>query len=77
MREEGTASGETASRRIDVALELLEGRDLTAAIREIRVIEGPQGEVLADWLASAQRRHQIDQLMTRLRRDVLDGEASE
>ena len=73
MREEGSASGETATRRMDVALELLEENDLPAALREIRMVEGPQGEALAGWLADAQRRAQINQLMNRLRRDVMDG----
>ncbi len=71
--EEGSAGGETASRRIDVALELLDENELPAALREIRMIQGAQGELLAEWLASAQRRAQINQLMTRLRRDVMDG----
>lgn len=73
LREEGSRSGETASRRVEAAIGLLEEGNLDGAIRQLRPIDGAQGEILAEWLADAENRANIDRQMQRLRGDVLDG----
>ena len=73
IREEGSRTGETASRRVEAAIGLLEEGNLDGAIRQLRPIDGPQGEILAEWLADAENRANIDRQMQRLRGDVLDG----
>ncbi|MAP96472.1 MAG: hypothetical protein CMK07_16120 [Ponticaulis sp.] len=77
MREESSADGQTASSRIDEAVEFLERDDLTSALREVRKINGQQGEVLAGWVADAEQRQSLDRLMERLGNDVLDGDIDE
>ena len=77
VREEGTAQGATASQRVDTALTLLEAGDLPGALNEVKPIDGPQGEVLADWIAAAERRVQADSLVERLRTDVMDLETAQ
>ena len=77
VREEGTAQGATASQRVDTALTLLEAGDLPGALNEVKPIDGPQGEVLTDWIAAAERRVQADSLVERLRTDVMDLETAQ
>ncbi len=74
VREEGTAEGKTASRRVDTALSLLEAGDVAGAIAELSPIEGQQAEILSDWMERAERRVKADSLLERLRSDIVNLE---
>ena len=74
VREEGTISGETASKKVETALNLIAADDLPGAITELKPIVGEQGDILADWLEKADRRVRTDSLLERLRSDIISQE---
>lgn len=77
MREEGTSSGETASQKVQAAIDYLENKDLGAAIRAVKPVTGEQGKLLAPWIEEAEERQTLDRLFTRLRTDVMQGETDQ
>lgn len=74
VREEGSVDGETASMRVQTALNQLSAGDLPGAIAELKTVDGEQGELLKDWLNKAERRVRADSLLERLRNDVISLE---
>lgn len=74
VREEGSAQGKTASGRIAAALSAIDGGDLAAAVNEIKQIDGEKADALKSWLTSAERRLRANDLLGRLRSDVMDGD---
>lgn len=77
VREEGSISGETASKRLDTAISLLDAGDLAGAVTETKPIDGEQGALLKDWLDKAERRLRADSQLERLRNDVITLEDAE
>lgn len=77
VREAGTSSGETASQKVQAAIDYLQDKDLGAAIRAVKPVSGPQGKLLAPWLERAEQRQTVDRLMVRLRTDIMKGEVDQ
>ena len=74
MREAGTSSGETASQKVQAAIDYLEDDELGSAIRAVKPISGEQGKLIAPWLEQAEKRFNMDRLLVRLRTDVMQGD---
>lgn len=77
VREEGSGKGEAPSQRMQNALNMIDSDDLPGAIAELRKVEGPQADILAEWIEAADRRVRAENLMARLRTDIVSLEIVE
>lgn len=74
VKEEGSAGGKTASKKVETAISLLSADDLPGAITELKTIEGEAGKLVGVWIMDAERRVKSDSLLERLRNDVVNLE---
>lgn len=77
VREEGSATGGTASELVDKAVASIQAGDLASAIADLKTVDGEPGKVLEKWIAAAERRVRADSLLERLRNDVVNMEGIE
>jgi hypothetical protein len=73
IRQVSSTRGTTPDAKLARAQRLLDEGDVEAAIRSLDAIPDPARVVLASWLASAERRVEIDRHVAAIRADALAG----
>ncbi|WP_425997105.1 COG4223 family protein [Caulobacter sp. DWR1-3-2b1] len=71
IRQVGSTGGTTPDAKLALAQRLLDEGDVESAIRALDAIPDPARVVLASWLASAERRVEVDRHVAAIRADAL------
>ena len=71
IRQVGSTRGTTPDAKLALAQRLLDEGDVESAIRALDAIPDPARVVLASWLASAERRVEVDRHVAAIRADAL------
>ncbi|OYX91827.1 MAG: hypothetical protein B7Y78_11440, partial [Caulobacter sp. 35-67-4] len=73
IRQVSSTRGATPDAKLARAQRLLDEGDVESAIRALDTLPDPARIVLAPWLASAERRVEVDRHVTAIRADALAG----